>query len=748
METSNPPSTTEALAEPRLEQYLTTIAGSSALHEDDDDARSGVDVLGESAATLEDDPIVTGDCAVQGLLESSKEASRLRAFRLMVVGMLMMTGIVTIMAFLLLSREETNKFETVFRQFASALANAAVDHQKRLVESMKTIGTEVTSHAQSNNMTWPYVVLPFFEASAMRYFEQSKGEFIGLNNFVDEHERESYTRWVNLHFGQWLKDSHMIRYGNLDLLDQDPAKYNPYISQRTPDGFPPDETRPYYTVRTVHSPPMRALGPSLNLNIATIPGTATLVESLLALRNETLITRIKPYTVLPEDEHQNFHTDSNADNPHSFMHQPIYEKVNDPTSKIVGTVTSAVAWDSSLQDLLPAHVEGIHCVIRNNCNQSFTYSVKGPDAYYLGKGSHYDPKYEHLGIEVELGLHEHPDFLSKPGHCTYTMQVFPSIEFEESYKTNTPATFAAVVFATFAFVAIVFFVYDCFVQRRNMELVTTAARSHQVVSALFPGEMKDHVLAQQSVSIPGGSKLKKSQFRRSRSKARLKDKSSLAKEYENATIFFGDLSGFTAWSARHSPEEVFELLETLYTAFDQLAQRRGVFKVETVGDCYVAATGVPHPQANHASRITRFADECIQRMDSLTAELAVSMGPETSNLKLRVGLHSGKVTGGVLKGDKARFQLFGDTMNTASRMETNGQPGRIHVSKATADELIASGKVGWLRKRDGGIVAKGKGEMETFFVAIPDLTYTKSSTGLSDSISDLKDLAYLTEHRA
>jgi class 3 adenylate cyclase len=157
-------------------------------------------------------------------------------------------------------------------------------------------------------------------------------------------------------------------------------------------------------------------------------------------------------------------------------------------------------------------------------------------------------------------------------------------------------------------------------------------------------------------------------------------------------------------------------LETLYRAFDTIAIRRKVFKVETIGDCYVAVTGLPDPQADHAVLMARFADDCMKRMRQLTIDLARTLGEDTATLAMRVGLHSGPVTGGVLRGQKSRFQLFGDTMNTASRMESNGERGRIHASQATADELIARGKSSWLVARQDKILAKGKGEMQTYWV--------------------------------
>jgi class 3 adenylate cyclase len=187
--------------------------------------------------------------------------------------------------------------------------------------------------------------------------------------------------------------------------------------------------------------------------------------------------------------------------------------------------------------------------------------------------------------------------------------------------------------------------------------------------------------------------------------------------YEETTIFFADLAGLTSWSSKRTPIEVFELLETIYSAFDIIAAKRGVFKVETIGDCYVAATGIPQPQADHAVILVKFAQDCMTQFSQLTHDLVATLGEDTAQLEMRVGLHSGATTAGVLRGAKGRFQLFGDTVNTAARMESNGVRGRIHVSQATANALIAKGKSHWLTAREDKVIAKGKGEMQTYFVA-------------------------------
>lgn len=143
----------------------------------------------------------------------------------------------------------------------------------------------------------------------------------------------------------------------------------------------------------------------------------------------------------------------------------------------------------------------------------------------------------------------------------------------------------------------------------------------------------------------------------------------------------------------------------------------------------MAAAGIPDPRKDHAVLMARFATECKEKLNSLVKKLELKLGPDTGDLSMRFGLHSGPVTGGVLRGERARFQLFGDTMNTASRIESLGQAGRIHVSSETAQLLIAAGRARWVKQRTDRVMAKGKGELVTYWLEVHGKEDSSSRSG-------------------
>ncbi|KAM7537097.1 hypothetical protein Aperf_G00000073436 [Anoplocephala perfoliata] len=183
-----------------------------------------------------------------------------------------------------------------------------------------------------------------------------------------------------------------------------------------------------------------------------------------------------------------------------------------------------------------------------------------------------------------------------------------------------------------------------------------------------------------------------------------------AESFDSVTIYFSDIVEFTSLSADSTAIQVVDLLNQLYTLFDSIIVQFDVYKVETIGDAYMVASGLPQRNENkHAREIARMAIVFLKSM----ATFKIPHRPERE-LKLRIGIHSGPVCAGVVGVKMPRYCLFGDTVNTSSRMESNGEPKRIHISRTTMSILRTFGN--FVMSRRGLVEMKGKGKMETYWL--------------------------------
>jgi adenylate cyclase len=179
----------------------------------------------------------------------------------------------------------------------------------------------------------------------------------------------------------------------------------------------------------------------------------------------------------------------------------------------------------------------------------------------------------------------------------------------------------------------------------------------------------------------------------------------IAEAYPETTVLFSDIVGFTPWAQRTDPDRVVGLLDALFTRFDELAATCGVEKIKTIGDAYMAVAGAPDARADHAEAAIALARGMLDAGRDWCSANAVE-------LELRIGLASGKVVAGVIGQKRILFDLWGDTVNTASRMESSGLPGRIQVAPATW-ELLREQHVFERRQ----VEVKGLGPMTTYLLA-------------------------------
>ena len=182
----------------------------------------------------------------------------------------------------------------------------------------------------------------------------------------------------------------------------------------------------------------------------------------------------------------------------------------------------------------------------------------------------------------------------------------------------------------------------------------------------------------------------------------------IADHHPSVSILFADLVGFTPLTDTLTPNEMVELLNQIFTHFDSLIEKMEVEKIRTIGDNYMIAAGLPKPRADHAQVLARLALEMNAYVESLAPI-------EGRRLAFRFGLNSGPVVAGVLGHKKFTYDVWGDTVNTASRMESQGEAGKIQITRA-AYELL---KNDFLCEPNGPISVKGKGPMETWFLMGP-----------------------------
>lgn len=189
--------------------------------------------------------------------------------------------------------------------------------------------------------------------------------------------------------------------------------------------------------------------------------------------------------------------------------------------------------------------------------------------------------------------------------------------------------------------------------------------------------------------------------------ARLKDSPGvIADEFEETTVLFADLVGFTRHSSEVPPERLVDELNHVFSRFDDLVRGHGAEKIKTIGDGYMAVAGAPVPTSDHVDCICSLALAMGAAMHGINQDLGTSF-------QLRIGINTGSVVAGVIGASRFAYDLWGDTVNVASRMESQGDPGRIQVARSVVDKASSQYRF----EPAGTLDVRGRGEMEVFTLA-------------------------------
>ncbi|KAK7002980.1 guanylate cyclase 32E, partial [Biomphalaria glabrata] len=233
---------------------------------------------------------------------------------------------------------------------------------------------------------------------------------------------------------------------------------------------------------------------------------------------------------------------------------------------------------------------------------------------------------------------------------------------------------------------------ESLVQSRTDELIEEKKKTEELLQDMLPGTVAEQLMHGKQVE---------------------------AESFDMVTIFFSDICGFTTLSSESSPMQIVDMLNDLYTLFDSIIEFYDVYKVETIGDAYMVVSGLPKRNGyKHAGEIASMALHLLEDLK----EFKIPHRPN-DQIKLRIGIHSGPVVAGVVGRKMPRYCLFGDTVNVASRMESNSQALKIHISEPTMNLLVQIG--GFELEERGNIDIKGKGLMKTYWLTGEDCSRRK-----------------------
>lgn len=729
------------------------LSGESSNHCDVDE-----DILGEGSS------VVSHQDSVREVI-GKRETKIVHLSKCMVVVVIFVVGaLMGFITYSFLARAEKEEYRSQFDSMADEIISITHIRSRSVFDNLEQVGVSLTAQAIATKANWPFVYFGSWQVQGMISNQITGANTLTIHPLVQDRDRAAWERF-SVYNQKWLRDSHAFdehahpmlyqrEYYNDIMYDPrgESLRWNvtgivPSIWKEGDDGkiVPlPKGSSDRYSPFWQRAPAVD-FSPDTNKDLQSSDIFKNVIQGMLET-DHPVMTEVTDATFLKQNYEQRFPSEE-KNKPHIYLLSPIYDSLF-ANRTAVGFLSALFRFDNFFTNILPDTENGIIVVLDGSCGQTFSYIINGHKAEFLGVGNLGDPRYEHMRRDFEIAPFTLLEETEDNKYCQYSGRIYPSKEWGDKYFTDDPVDFAVAIVACFVVTSLVFVLYLFYVvQKRQQVVLDSATKANQVVYSLFPRNVRERLLEEVHAN-----ETKKVQHAASASQRRIQSQRKPACEtsetifgsapiadfFPNTTVMFADMVGFTSWSSSREPSAVFTLLETVYHAMDMIARRRRVFKVETIGDCYVAVCGLPVPRADHALVMARFAHETNRKMRQLVRQMEGILGPDTAELAMRTGLHSGPVTAGVLRGDKGRFQLFGDTMNTTARIESTGEKNRIHLSQETANLLIQAGKNLWVEPRADKVIAKGKGELQTYWLAAgADVTGSLNGQNPNISISNL-----------
>jgi hypothetical protein len=391
------------------------------------------------------------------------------------------------------------------------------------------MGTTVTSFALHENATWPFVTVPHFDFRGQYILDVSGAVYVSLNPLVTDDDRDEWEQYAFENQG-WVQEGAGANASIIPFIHR-----NDNVTVIAPEDRPAD---PYHSpiwqlVPVVYAPYI------VNYNLMDYPAFRGSFNAMAEASQAVLSEAINLDAVNASSDESQW--------PQSFATAPVYDQLEGQKT-IVATIIAVLPWHNYFSDVIPEKVDGIlFVVVKSTCGQVFSYEIEGSKLSYLGEGSLHDPAFDDFEVSDDFA---HPtagtagaDF--DDGLCLFSIHVYPSHSFRESYYSTRPLTNTIVVVLIFVITSVVFLLYDCFVQLRQKKVLSSAMETSALVSSLFPANVRDRMKQQSNFGnglANGGLGSEGADER-----ASLLSSRPIADLFPNATVVFGDVAGFTSW---------------------------------------------------------------------------------------------------------------------------------------------------------------------------------------------------------
>lgn len=523
-----------------------------------------------------------------------KETAGVFRLRLLVLLAMLLASIgVSLAMFFLASNDEDDTYKTQYEGSASKITSSFFEAVGEKLAAIGSLSVAATAFARSENITWPLVSLSDFQQRAAAVRELSKAYYIRILPVVYEEDRLAWEEF-SLSKDDLLEEARAyqaengqdfefmqneINFGNLSEklfyvgeqgLAVDPG-FAPY--------FPAWQESPY-------------TGWDFNnYNYKTNPISAPYLLKTFETGQMTLggLQTPKPGGINDEDVNTRYFARllsfaagkpvNYAGRPMCAVFLPVFDSFHVDSRKTTAMIYGIFEWGSYFEGLLPENSPALYAVLSNPCDGPFTYKVIGEEVEYLGPGDLHDTSFDdmekfvdfakeqNLAIESGLGITLNQDV------CPYSLHVYPTQEFYDEYNSILPIVITCAVALVFLTTVGIFLLYNRLVENRQQVVLKQAVQSTAIVDSMFPEAVRSRL-------INGSSGKNRIRYFLSGKTDEIDD-SPIADLFPHTTVIFMDIAGFTPWSSTRDPSQVFILLQTIYQAFDVIAKRSRVFKVES-----------------------------------------------------------------------------------------------------------------------------------------------------------------------